>query len=93
VLKRYASVLAKAVLALVSLIDPEMVVLGGGIGSNPHLLKPLREAMDRITPWPVVIETSALGARASLVGALHHALLSLPQIESQRVSARMQGAS
>ena len=89
-MKRHASVLAEALLALASLIDPEMIVTGGGIGSNPILLEPLRAAVDRIAPWPVRIETSALGARAGLIGAIHHALLSLPQIESHRVTARLQ---
>ena len=90
VVERHATVLAQALLALASLIDPEMIVTGGGIGANPFLLEPLRAAVDRIAPWPVRIETSALGARAGLIGAIHHALLSLPQIESHRVSARLQ---
>ena len=90
IVERHAGILAEALLALASLIDPEMIVTGGGIGSNPILLEPLRAAVDRIAPWPVRIETSALGARAGLIGAIHHALLSLPQIESHRVSARLQ---
>ncbi|MEI6401111.1 MAG: ROK family transcriptional regulator [Actinomycetota bacterium] len=89
VVDRYAQTLAEAVLGLAALIDPEMVVLGGGIGSNPALLAPLRAAVARLVPWPLRIETSALGARAGLVGALHHALASLPSIESHRVSARL----
>lgn len=89
VIERYADVVAEAVLGVASLIDPEMVVLGGGIGSNPALLGPLRTAVDRLVPWSLRIETSALGARAGLVGALHHALTSLPTIESHRVSARL----
>jgi len=90
VVERHAAVIAEALLALASLIDPEMVVLGGGIGSNPYLLEPLRAAVDRIAPWPVRIETSALGARAGVIGAIHHARRSLPAIESHRVSARLQ---
>ena len=90
VVERHAAVLAQALLALASLIDPEMIVLGGGIGSNSYLLEPLRAAVDRIAPWPVRIETSALGARAGMIGAIHHALRSLPQIESHRISARLQ---
>jgi predicted NBD/HSP70 family sugar kinase len=89
VVDRYAHTLAEAVLGVAALIDPEMVVLGGGIGSNPALLGPLRAAVARLVPWPLRIETSALGARAGLVGALHHALASLPSIESHRVSARL----
>jgi glucokinase len=90
VVEQHAALVAQGLLALASLIDPEMIVIGGGIGSNPYLLEPLRAAVDRIAPWPVRIETSALGARAGLIGSIHHALLSLPQIESHRVSALLQ---
>jgi len=93
VVSRQSEILAHALLALASMIDPELIVLGGGIGSNPHLLEPVRCALDRVAPWPVRIETSALGPRAGVIGALHHALASLPQIESHRVSARMQESS
>jgi predicted NBD/HSP70 family sugar kinase len=93
VVERQSEILAHALLALASLIDPEMVVLGGGIGSNPYLLEPVRAALDVVAPWPVRVETSALGPRAGVVGAVHHALASLPQIESHRVSARMQETS
>jgi hypothetical protein len=54
------------------------------------LLAPLRDAVARITPWPIRIESSSLGADAGLIGALHHARRSLPEIESARVSARLQ---
>jgi predicted NBD/HSP70 family sugar kinase len=91
--RRQSEILARALLALASLIDPEMVVLGGGIGSNPYLLEPVRAALDDVAPWPVRVETSALGPRAGVIGAVHHALASLPQIESHRVSARMQETS
>jgi predicted NBD/HSP70 family sugar kinase len=90
VVTRQAEILASALLALASLIDPEMIVLGGGIGSNAYLLEPVRSALDAIAPWPTRVETSALGPRAGVIGAVHHALASLPQIESHRVSARMQ---
>ena len=93
VVEQHADLIARGLLALGALIDPEVIVLGGGIGSNPYLLEPVRTAVDRIAPWPLRIETSALGARAGLVGAIHHALASLPQIESHRVSARLQETS
>jgi len=93
VIDRLAGVLADAVLSIAALIDPELVVLGGGIGSNPLLVEPLRAAVARVAPWPVRIETSALGPRAGLVGALHHALEGLPMIEAAKVSARLQATT
>lgn len=91
VVRRHTELLAAAILAVVSVVDPEMVVIGGGIGSNPAVLPLLREEVDRIAAWPVCIETSGLGPRAGLIGAIHHARRSLPRIESRRVSARMRG--
>ncbi|MGI9052622.1 MAG: ROK family transcriptional regulator [Ilumatobacteraceae bacterium] len=90
VVARHAELVARAVLSLVSVIDPELVVVGGGIGSNPLLLPPLRAELARLASWPVRVETSALGARAGLIGAIHHARRSIPQIESDRVSVRLQ---
>jgi len=54
--------------------DPELVVLGGGIGSNPQLLPAVREAVGNLVPFPPRVETSALGDIASLTGALYIAL-------------------
>ncbi len=90
VVHRHARVLGRALLSVAALVDPELVVLGGGIGSNPALLAPVRSAVAEVVPWPLRVETSALGPRAGLVGAVHRALASLPSIESERVSARLQ---
>lgn len=65
-----AALVAQAVLAVSSVVDPELFVLGGGIGANPLLLPFVREQVDRITPHPVRVETSALGDRATLIGAI-----------------------
>jgi predicted NBD/HSP70 family sugar kinase len=54
--------------------DPELVVLGGGIGANPQLLPAVREAVASVVPFPPRVETSALGDVASLTGALYIAL-------------------
>ncbi len=90
VVHRHAATVADAILAVAALIDPELIVLGGGIGANPVLLAPVREAVQRITPWAVRIESSALGPRAGVIGAVQHARRSLPHLESARVSERMQ---
>ena len=84
-------VLARGLLVLAVLIDPEMVVTRGGIGSNPYFLEPVRS---RSTVWlhgpSVSRRPRSARSRLRLIGAVHHALASLPQIESHRVSARMQ---
>jgi predicted NBD/HSP70 family sugar kinase len=68
--------LARAVAALTSVIDPELVVLGGGVGGNGDLLikpieKRLRSIM-RLQPPRIVV--SSLGEDAVVLGALATAL-------------------
>jgi predicted NBD/HSP70 family sugar kinase len=53
-----------------AVFDPELVVIGGGVGSNAMLLPIVRETVDAHVPFPPRIETSALGEAASLTGAL-----------------------
>jgi glucokinase len=53
-----------------AVFDPELVVLGGGVGSNALLLPIVREIVSAHVPFPPRIETSALGEAASLTGAL-----------------------
>jgi predicted NBD/HSP70 family sugar kinase len=54
--------------------DPDLVVLGGGIGSNPQLLPLVRQTVHALVPFPPRLESSALGEVASLTGALSIAL-------------------
>ena len=51
-----------------------IIVLGGGIGSNPLLLRPVRGAAASLVPITARIETSLLGERAALQGAIAAAL-------------------
>ena len=74
VVEREASLLALALVSAVAIVDPELVVLGGGIGANPLLLEPVREAVSTLLAQPPRIERSILGDRASLYGALALAL-------------------
>src|SRR5918911_1549004 len=47
-----------AIATVCAVIDPELVVLGGGIGSNPLLLAPVRATAAALFPPTVRIETS-----------------------------------
>lgn len=73
-LEEQARLLALGIAAAASLLDPELVVLGGGIGTRTELLDPVRRWLDRLTSRPPRLRTSALGNRAALVGALAAAL-------------------
>jgi glucokinase len=57
-----------------AVFDPDLVVLGGGIGSNPQLLPVVRETVRSLVPFAPRMESSALGEVASLTGALFIAL-------------------
>lgn len=67
-----ASVLGAAVAATVAVLDPELVVLGGGLSAaGERLAAPVRAALDERLSWraPVRVVTSALGAHAGVLGA------------------------
>jgi predicted NBD/HSP70 family sugar kinase len=68
--------LARAVAAVTSVLDPELVVLGGGIGRNGDLLiAPMERRLSkllRMPPPPIMV--SALGDDAVVLGALAIAL-------------------
>jgi len=71
VVEHEAARLAHAVAALAAVLDPELVVLGGGIGRNTDvLLGPLRVALKRLTPLHPRVAAAKLGDDAVLLGAL-----------------------
>jgi predicted NBD/HSP70 family sugar kinase len=68
--------LARAVAAITAVLDPELVVLGGGIGRNGDLLlAPMSERLEKLLPLgPPPLMVSALGDDAVVLGALAIAL-------------------
>ena len=66
--------LGAAIASVIAVVDPELVVLGGGIGSNPSLLRPVRSTVAELVPLTARIETSRLGHQAALHGAVAAAL-------------------
>ena len=64
-----AALIARAILAVDVVCDPEVFVLAGGIGSNPVLLEPVRDALRQIAPFPIRVERSGSGDRSGLLGA------------------------
>jgi predicted NBD/HSP70 family sugar kinase len=88
VIEHVASRLGAAIATVCAIIDPELVVLGGGIGANPLLLRPVRGAAAALVPITARIETSSLGDRAALQGAIAVALQAArAQLLSQGVAA------
>ena len=59
--------------AVVALLDPGRIVIGGGIGARPGVAEALGAYLRRLVPSPCEVVTSRLGARAGVVGALAYA--------------------
>lgn len=70
-----AELVADAVADIVLLLNPQLVVLGGGVGSHPELCRLTRETIQRheLTSR-LVIRSSALGTHAQLRGAISTSL-------------------
>ncbi|MEP7059908.1 MAG: ROK family transcriptional regulator [Actinomycetota bacterium] len=66
---------ALAIAAIAPIIDPELVIVGGGIGRNGDLLlEAVERELHAISPFHPRIESSVLGADAELHGAVSMAL-------------------
>ena len=70
VLDATAHTIALAIASLQSILDTELVILGGSIGIRPELVERVQHRMRRVFTRKVAICASALGARAGLVGAV-----------------------
>jgi predicted NBD/HSP70 family sugar kinase len=74
VVEHVASRVGAAIATVCAIVDPGLIVLGGGIGASALLLRPIRAAAAALVPVPARIETSLLGERAALMGAIAVAL-------------------
>lgn len=63
--------LAHAIAAIAAVLDPQLVVLGGGIGTGGGdlLLGPVAEALAAISPFSPRLAISGLGADGVIAGA------------------------
>jgi glucokinase len=73
VLDDQARAVALAVVSAHSILDPALVVFGGGVGSREDFVASVRSYVARLTPRGVRIEASGLGERAGLIGAIERA--------------------
>ncbi|HEX4787124.1 MAG TPA: ROK family transcriptional regulator [Actinospica sp.] len=70
-----AARLAHAIAAIAAMVDPALVILGGGVGDNTDLLlEPIYESLSALTPLRPPITAAALGGDAVLIGAIATAL-------------------
>jgi predicted NBD/HSP70 family sugar kinase len=75
VVQAEAERIALAIAVVVPVVDPELVILGGGIGRNGDLLLgPIERELRKVSPFHPRIDVSALGEDAELHGAVATAL-------------------
>jgi len=82
VIRETAEVIGQGVASVISLANPEIVILGGSVGQQGDLLlEPVRQAVTRwaqpISARDVPIVSSTLGEEAGLLGAAYAAFLRL----------------
>jgi len=65
-----ARLVAKAVCAVITVVDPELVVLGGGIGQAPGFADAVTAQLRRLAPVMPEVRVSALGTDAVVDGCL-----------------------
>jgi predicted NBD/HSP70 family sugar kinase len=75
VLHDQAVALALAVVAIQAMLDPSLIVFGGGIGSRPDVVAAVERTLGRLTSRPVSLVASRLGLRAGVVGAAEAAIM------------------
>lgn len=70
--------LAFAISAVIAIVDPGPIILGGGIGSREELVAPITRWLSLLGRDAVDVRTSELGERAPIVGAVRNAIEALP---------------
>jgi glucokinase len=86
ILERVGRDLGRGVANIVSLLNPEVVVLGGGLAAaGEFLLKPMRRAVRKwgqpLASRQVRITRTRLGEDAGILGAARYALLKLEEMD------------
>lgn len=68
--------LAMAITDIIVLLDPQVVVLGGGVvaAQGALLIDPVRDLVHRNTPWKTPVVISQLGEDAQILGAVKLAI-------------------
>ncbi len=80
VVRYTAGILADAIADISLLLNPEVVVLGGGVGSHPELCRATEKLVQRHEFAQPMLRSSSLGTQAQLYGAVS---VSLSAVEDQ----------
>lgn len=76
---------AMIIAGIAAVVDPEVVVLGGDLGTaDAWVLEALQRRVDVTVPSPPALRASRLGAKAGVIGAAVHALLEVEDLYVHR---------
>jgi predicted NBD/HSP70 family sugar kinase len=70
VVAQEARLIAQAICAVITVVDPDLIVLGGGIGRAPGFAEAVTAELEPIAPVMPAIRVSALGTDAVVDGCL-----------------------
>jgi predicted NBD/HSP70 family sugar kinase len=70
VVTQEAAIVARALAAIVAVVDPELIVLGGGIGRAPGFAEEVRACLAELAPIVPEVRPTALGEDAVVAGCL-----------------------
>ncbi|MCB2160653.1 ROK family transcriptional regulator [bacterium] len=71
VIQETIRLLSMAIANFSTLLNPEMVILGGGVArSADMLIEPIKQTIEGVIPYVPKIEASELGSRAAVMGAI-----------------------
>ena len=65
-----AAIVARALAAIVAVVDPELIVLGGGIGRAPGFAEEVSAELAQLSPVAPAVRPSALGENVVVDGCL-----------------------
>jgi predicted NBD/HSP70 family sugar kinase len=69
-----ADAVGRAIISVAAVVDPDVVLLGGPVGTHPALLPRVREVIAGAFPGPTRVDHGTLGPDAPLHGALELAI-------------------
>lgn len=70
---RHAADIGRLLAGVIGVLDPGLIVLGGGVGQNPLLLGEAQRVARGLT-WTTEIANSSLGSRGTVLGAVQLAI-------------------
>jgi predicted NBD/HSP70 family sugar kinase len=88
-----ALLIAQAICAVVTVVDPELIVLGGGIGQAAGFVDAVAAQLRRLAPVVPELKVSALGADAVVDGCLAAGLERAWQIVTAAIPAAAEAAT